>query len=529
MMKKILFFIIMAVVSFSLFAQAHELSQKALADGRWYNDEYSFDFSKDGSYTAYYTFGEKTGSMKGKIWYKNGNNFFLIPKGTIEDVFDTSFMNANKVKLYYVYDPQNPKSVLSLRNEDGSFILWNKNYFVKKDKEITIKDIPAVTMGYTLSATTENLRIRKGPSTDFQYMTFFYRDGATGRIKSWGSILAGTNIRVLARTTQRKQVGEWNNYWYYIEYKEPLGSLMVYKNAWCFAEFINTRGNANRIVTVSSPQNERAYYGANTIKFRGRVSGKPVKMKVQLKNSDGTVIKVMGVRYSQESGRFTYTATFDDDSMHFGANIFNFIAEYYDGKTSFSQVTVYVHEVAAERAKPVIYLYPEKKTEVSVRVNPKRGISKSDPPYQGGWIVTASPDGTLVNKADGKSYPYLFWEAPEGESGHPHTGFVVKTSELGGFFDEKLALLGLNRREIKDFKEFWLPILTKGKYYYIYFYDTAAINHDAPLQVTPAPETIIRVYFDSKPLDKPVSVKEQKLTRVRRKGFTVVEWGGRRY
>jgi hypothetical protein len=67
MMKKILFFIIMAAVSFSLFAQAHELSQKALADGRWYNDEYSFDFSKDGSYTAYYTFGEKTGSMKGKI------------------------------------------------------------------------------------------------------------------------------------------------------------------------------------------------------------------------------------------------------------------------------------------------------------------------------------------------------------------------------------------------------------------------------------------------------------------------------
>jgi hypothetical protein len=528
-LKKFLFFIIMLAAAFACYAQNEKLTKDILADGRWYNDEYSFDFAYDGSYTAYYTFGDQTGSMKGTVKFKNGDKFLVIPRGTIEHTFDASFMNKGEVKLYFVSDPKNPKSTRCLKNEDDSFVLWNKNYFVKKGVKTEINGEAAVTMGYALSATTENLRIRKGPSTDFEYMKFYYRDGKTGEIKSWGSILAGTNIRVLARTKDKMQVGEWNNYWYYIEYKEPQGSLMLYKNAWCFAEFINTQGDANRKITLTDPKNEAAFYNASEIEFNGLVTGKPVKMKVQLKKADGTLISEQGVRFNQESGDFRYTAAFDNDTMHYGSNIFNFIAEYYDGKTSFSQITVYVHESAGEMAKPVIYLYPQKQTEISVRVSPKQGITKSDPAYNGGWVVTAAPDGRLINKADGKSYPYLFWEAPETDPTHPDTGFVVKTSELAEFFTRKLAFLGLNVKEIEDFKAFWLPILNKGAYYYIYFYDAAAIERAAPLTVTPAPDTVIRVYFDSKPLAKPITVEEQKLTKGARKGFTVVEWGGRRY
>ncbi len=528
-MRTTLFFISMLVVSFTIYAQNDKLSLNILTDGRWYNDEYSFDFVEDGSYTAYYTFGDQTGSMKGTVKFKNGDKFLVIPRGTIEHTFDTSFMNKDALKLYFVSDPKNPKSTRYLKNENDSFVLWNKNFFVKKGGKTEINGNAAVTMGYALSATTENLRIRKGPSTDFEYMKFYYRDGKTGEIKSWGSILAGTNIRVLARTKEKMQVGEWNNYWYYIEYKEPQGSLMLYKNAWCFAEFINTQGDANRKITVTDPGNEEAFYGANEIEFNGRVTGKPVKMKVQFKKADGTLISEQDVRFNQETGNFGYNASFDTNSIHYGSNIFNFIAEYYDGKTSFSQITVYVHEAAGEMAKPVIYLYPQKQTEVSVRVSPKLGIGKSDPAYNDGWVVTAKPNGQLINKADGKSYEYLFWEAPQTDPTHPDTGFVVKTAELAEFFTQKLAFLGLNAAEIEDFKAFWLPLLNKGAYYYIYFYDAAAIERAAPLEVTPAPDTIIRVYFDSKPLVKPIAVEEQKLPKGVRKGFTVVEWGGRRY
>ena len=76
---------------------------------------------------------------------------------------------------------------------------------------------------------------------------------------------------------------------------------------------------------------------------------------------------------------------------------------------------------------------------------------------------------------------------------------------------------------------FWIPILSKGEYYFICFYDKKSQDEQAPLEINPKPDTIIRVFFDSKVLDKPIKVKVQELTQVKRKGFTVVEWGGMRY
>ena len=47
-----------------------------------------------------------------------------------------------------------------------------------------------------------------------------------------------------------------------------------------------------------------------------------------------------------------------------------------------------------------------------------------------------------------------------------------------------------------------------------------------PLDITPNPDTIIRILMDYKPLDKKIIVKEQNLITSERTGFTVVEWGG---
>ena len=48
----------------------------------------------------------------------------------------------------------------------------------------------------------------------------------------------------------------------------------------------------------------------------------------------------------------------------------------------------------------------------------------------------------------------------------------------------------------------------------------------AKLDITPTPDSILRVFMTYKPLDKPVEVPEQFFQPFDRTGFTVVEWGG---
>ena len=48
--------------------------------------------------------------------------------------------------------------------------------------------------------------------------------------------------------------------------------------------------------------------------------------------------------------------------------------------------------------KPVIYLYPEKETDVEVVLDYAGELTCVYPEYNGKWEVTAFPDGTLIGK-----------------------------------------------------------------------------------------------------------------------------------
>ena len=61
---------------------------------------------------------------------------------------------------------------------------------------------------------------------------------------------------------------------------------------------------------------------------------------------------------------------------------------------------------------------------------------------------------------------------------------------------------------------------------YIRFATAQKIEVNMPLEVTPMPETLIRILMVWKPLEKAIEVEEQELNQVQRKGYTVVEWGG---
>jgi hypothetical protein len=178
-----------------------------------------------------------------------------------------------------------------------------------------------------------------------------------------------------------------------------------------------------------------------------------------------------------------------------------------------------------ECGKPVIYLYPEKETNVSVRLPSKINVTVSDPTYpRGGWNVLAKPDGSLLYK-DGETYGSLFWEGTGVDYSTPKTGFIVKDGEVSNFLTKTLPKYGLNPTEAKEFMDFWVPLFKGAPYYRISFL-TDDWSKAAPLNVSPAPRTQIRIFMDWSPLAGLIEIPEPTITTPSRNGFTLVEWGG---
>lgn len=175
--------------------------------------------------------------------------------------------------------------------------------------------------------------------------------------------------------------------------------------------------------------------------------------------------------------------------------------------------------------KPVLYLYPQKTEEVKVQLTLNGKTGCTYPTYGSGWDVTASPDGKIINRADGKEYSYLFWEGTLNTRYDLSSGFVVKGSDTAAFLQKKLAFLGLTPREYNEFIVYWLPKLQVNPYNLISF-QTSSYTDAAKLTITPKPDSVLRVFMAYQPLSTPVGVPEQKLTPFARKGFTAVEWGG---
>lgn len=179
----------------------------------------------------------------------------------------------------------------------------------------------------------------------------------------------------------------------------------------------------------------------------------------------------------------------------------------------------------AECAKPVIYLYPPKTEKVNVTFGDGVTLTYTEPKYNNGWVVTAEPNGTLTTQ-DGKVYPYLFWEGRGLIYEAPKQGFMVKREDLDSFLSDKLAKLGLIEKEITDFKAYWLPLMQEKPYYFVGFHTQSYLNKLIPENVTPKPDTVIRLLMDFTGLDKPIKVVEPNIFTPTRKGFTLVEWGG---
>lgn len=174
--------------------------------------------------------------------------------------------------------------------------------------------------------------------------------------------------------------------------------------------------------------------------------------------------------------------------------------------------------------KPVIYLYPEAETDVTVRLDYAGDLTCTYPAYDGAWRVAAAPDGTLTDES-GQTYRYLYWEGVDDVQYDFSEGFCVPGDKTAAFLEDALAQLGLTRAEANEFIIYWLPQMEQNAYNLISF-QSDAYTDAAKLTITPQPDTLLRVFMAWKPLTSAVEISPQPLTAPERTGFTAVEWGG---
>jgi len=324
------------------------------------------------------------------------------------------------------------------------------------------------------------------------------------------------------------------NYGFY--FKAPDGTIRAYKLKLDFLSSENTPnitwadGSRNHYQydftdqTGCGSANYTSVVSADDINIANDLSEAGVTAKgdkvYTLRNTEHAFLRQLYERYNpvgSTDGQDAYSQFIENRPMIFFVDVFDRLVK---GHNS-------IYQPLAECGKPVIYLYPQKTTDVSVKVAPSGGFSKTEPAYNDGWNVAATPNGQLTEIATGAAYPYLFWEG-RSQTVYPETdrGFVVAQAEVHGFLVEKLAKLGLNEKETADFVEFWEPRMQGAPYYFVTFLGKREMDQLAPLTVSPKPDTIIRLLMDFRPLQQPIEVKGYDIRTPERKGFTVVEWGG---
>ncbi len=176
--------------------------------------------------------------------------------------------------------------------------------------------------------------------------------------------------------------------------------------------------------------------------------------------------------------------------------------------------------------KPIIYIYPTQETKVQVKLWTPENLSHTYPKYNSEkwWNVVAQPNGDLEDMETWRKLYALYREWKSRNKTNFDKWFVVAWKDIISFLEEKLAILWLNERESEEFIVYWLPQMENNEWNLIRFETIEEQNESMPLNITPTPDTVIRVMMDWKAIDEPINIPEQNLTTPERNGFTVVEW-----
>lgn len=243
-----------------------------------------------------------------------------------------------------------------------------------------------------------------------------------------------------------------------------------------------------------------------------------------IKISDKTITVYIDENVNYEKGQknddecigYALIVPVDEEVLYLKTSLIVSLEEY---------ISIYSNQFTVD--KPIIYLYPEEATELTIKLGNEKLITHSYPKYIDGWNIIANPNGDLIDLDTGRSLYSLYYESkPVTDIVMTDEGFIVKGEDTIEFLEEKLAILGLNEREAQEFIIYWLPKLEANEYNYIRFASQREIEANMPLDFSVEPDTLIRVWMEFKGLDTPIEINEQELVTPQREGFVVVEWGG---
>ncbi|KAF5386694.1 hypothetical protein D9615_001975 [Tricholomella constricta] len=174
--------------------------------------------------------------------------------------------------------------------------------------------------------------------------------------------------------------------------------------------------------------------------------------------------------------------------------------------------------------KPMIYVFSPADMDVSIAVSLGRDIEFSTTypivpirmRHPTGekiqWDVHTGSSGTLVERESGLELSALFWEANLGPKNpvlskslpNPNIGnwglsdsdsVVLRVDEITRYLEKALMSLGLHKEARTSFITFWLPSFLNHKYIALRFIPQAEYSRIAPLEITPKPDVITRVFM----------------------------------
>lgn len=155
----------------------------------------------------------------------------------------------------------------------------------------------------------------------------------------------------------------------------------------------------------------------------------------------------------------------------------------------------------------------------TVTVNIDTAPAFAYPASHDGWKLECHGDGSFTTE-NGALCHRLYWESDVNWSVPMEEGFCVPGADTAEFLTDALKKLGLNSLEINDFLITWLPRMEGNAYNLITFHTEQVAD------ISPAPDTLIRVLMVFRPLEESMDIAPQTLTLTQRTGSTAVLLGG---
>ncbi len=173
--------------------------------------------------------------------------------------------------------------------------------------------------------------------------------------------------------------------------------------------------------------------------------------------------------------------------------------------------------------KPILYIYPQETLELDIALDFPNGgkILESIPEYKNLWKVQVQPNGKINNQFD-----YIYYECKFPDLTQRKFGWVVPKSNIENFFVSNLSQSGFSKKEINDFIEYWVPLLTNFEYYEIYPQYKKKINEMVKVIFSKEPDNFYKLLYVIKGTNNnKIKLKEPVIESAIRKGYFAVEWG----